>query len=80
MPNIHNTRRPKNMLNQSSLGEATRVVEIKEGNVVRDFKIGNTRVKICDDCCRDKTPDQVDAILKRIAQAVQECLSAQVSD
>ena len=33
---------------------------------VEEFKIGNTNVKIADDYCRDKTPEDVNAILKRI--------------
>ena len=40
------------------------------GNVVREFMIGNTHVKICDDYCRDKSPEDVDEILKRIAKIV----------
>ena len=40
------------------------------GNVVEEFKIGNTKVRICDDYCRDKTPEDVDAILKNIAETV----------
>lgn len=40
---------------------------IKEGHVVRDFYIGNTHIQICDDYCRDKTPEEVQAILDRIA-------------
>jgi len=51
-----------------------------EGNVVKSYKIGNTRIKICDDYCRDKTPEEVDAILKRIADFAYECLlSAEVA-
>ena len=44
------------------------------GNVVEEFKIGNTKVRICDDYCRDKTPEEVDAILKSIAETVREPL------
>lgn len=35
--------------------------------VVRDFYIGNTHVKIDDEYCRDKTPEEVQEILDRIA-------------
>lgn len=38
-----------------------------EGHVVEEFYIGNTHIRICDDYCRDKTPEEVEAILKRIA-------------
>ena len=39
-----------------------------EGRVVSEFFLGATRVKICDDYCRDKTPEDVQAILQRIAE------------
>lgn len=45
-------------------------------HIVRDFTIGNTRIKIADDCCRDKTPEDVRRILKEIAQAAQTAISA----
>jgi len=38
------------------------------GNVVKEYKIGNTRIKICDDAYRNKTPEEVQEILRRIAQ------------
>ena len=46
------------------------------GNVVEEFIIGNTKVRICDDYCRDKTPEEVDAILKNIAETVRGPLIA----
>ncbi len=45
-------------------------------HIVRDFTVGNTRIKIADDCCRDKTPEDVQKILRRIAQMVQPALTA----
>ena len=39
--------------------------------VVHEEKIGNTTIRIHDDYCRDKTPEQVQAILDRIAYLVQ---------
>ena len=39
-------------------------------NVVRDFTIGNTRIKIADNYCR-KTASEVDQLLKRIAAQAQ---------
>lgn len=45
-------------------------------HIVRDFTVGNTRIKIADDCCRDKTPEDVRKILKEIAQAAQAAISA----
>ena len=37
------------------------------GKIVKEFSIGNTRVKICDDYCRSKTKQEIEAILRRIA-------------
>ena len=48
-----------------------------EGNVVKDFLIGNTRIKICDDYCRDTTSEAVQAILTRIADRTGEQLAMQ---
>jgi len=47
------------------------------GNVVKDFKIGNTRIKICNDYCHDKTPEAVQVILNRIAYRAYEQLAQQ---
>ena len=41
---------------------------VPEGHVVKDYYIGHTHVKICDDYCRDKTPEQVQQILDNIAR------------
>lgn len=41
---------------------------VKEGHVVDEFMLGNTHVKICDDCCRDVTREQVNQILDDIAK------------
>ena len=49
----------------------------KPGHVVREFRIGNTVCRICDDCCRDKTGEEVDAILERIADRAYRRLYAQ---
>lgn len=35
--------------------------------VAKKFKIGNTKIEIWDDYCRDKTKADVDAILQRIS-------------
>lgn len=40
--------------------------KVQVGNVVKEYKRGNTRIKICDDCYRDNTPEDVERILKRI--------------
>lgn len=48
---------------------------VATGNVVKEFNIGNTRVKICDDYCRNKTATEVAEILTRIAKIAIEPLS-----
>lgn len=53
-------------------------VEIEaQGEVVKDFMRGNTRIKINDAYCRDKSPAEVNAILAGIATRAQEQLTAQ---
>lgn len=47
-----------------------------EGHFVREFMIGNTHVRIADDYCRDKTPEEVETILRRIARTAQEHITA----
>ena len=46
-------------------------------NLAKEFKIGNTLIRIFDDYCRDKTPEDVQAILDRIAIRVEEQLAMQ---
>lgn len=46
-----------------------------EANVVSDFYIGNTRIKIADNYCK-KTPEEVGRLLKRIAEQAQRHFSA----
>ena len=41
---------------------------VATGNVVKEMSIGNTRIKICDDYCQEKTKAEVEEILKRIAR------------
>lgn len=45
-------------------------------NIVREFTVGNTRIKIADDCCRDITPESVRKILREIAQSAQAAITA----
>jgi len=45
------------------------------GNVVKEFMIENTRIKICDDYCKDRTPEEVEDILRGIARRVQPVLA-----
>lgn len=47
---------------------ARRVIAPPEpGHCVKEFKVGNTRLRICDDCVV-KTKEEVDRILKRCAE------------
>jgi len=48
-----------------------------EGNIIKNFKIGSTQIKICDDYCRDTTSEAVKAILDHIAFRTQEQLAIQ---
>lgn len=34
---------------------------VPDGHVVKDYYIGHTHIKICDDCYRDKTPEELEA-------------------
>lgn len=40
-------------------------------NIAKDFKIGNTRIQIATDYCENKTPEEVQEILRRIAITAQ---------
>ena len=49
----------------------------REANhVVEEFKIGNTRIKICDDYCYNRLDTDVEAILAKIARRAQEHFTA----
>jgi len=39
------------------------------------FRIGNTSIKIKDDFCREKTKDEVEAILRRVSASASLALS-----
>lgn len=51
------------------------MVEV-EANIVQDFRIGHTRVMIADNYCCDKTQNDVEAILTRIAKMAQSHINA----
>ena len=48
----------------------------EEPHIVEDFYIGNTHIQIADNSC--VAPEEVDAILERIARQVQPVLVAQM--
>ncbi len=41
---------------------------VENPHIVEDFMIGNTRIRIADDFCRDKTKEDVQKILDHIAE------------
>jgi len=63
---------------QKLSAEKRRRQEIEaQGKIVREFNVGNTRIKINDAYCRDKTPEDVEKILAGIAAKAQAALTAQ---
>ena len=52
------------------------MVDAATGNIVQDFKIGNTRVRIADDFCKNVSQDDVKKILERIAIKAQQSFNA----
>lgn len=49
------------------------------GNTIESLHIGNTRVRICDDYCRSRTPEEIKAILDRIALRAIGSLTAETT-
>ncbi|MCT8978685.1 hypothetical protein N4T77_19015 [Clostridium sp. CX1] len=49
---------------------------VATGNVVQEYKIGNTTIKICDDAYRDKTPEDIKKILERVTAIGWKCVRA----
>lgn len=41
-----------------------------EYHIVEEYKLGNIRIKIADDYCRVKTKEQLDKLLREIADTV----------
>ena len=52
----------------------------KQGNVVKEILAENTKVKICNDFCRDRTQEEIDKILSKIAEHAFIELSVPKSD
>ena len=48
----------------------------KENNIVEEFKLGNTSIKICDDYCYNRLDTDIEAILNSIARKAQEHFTA----
>ena len=47
----------------------------KADHVVEDFYIGKVHVKICDDFCREKSPQDVQKIMDNLATKIIDSLS-----
>lgn len=41
---------------------------MEKPNVVKELTLGATKVKICDNACRDRTPEEVQDILDDVAR------------
>lgn len=50
---------------------------MQEPHIVQEFNIGNTRVKIADNYCTDKTPEDVKKVLGKMARTAQEHFTAE---
>lgn len=46
------------------------------GNVVSEFTLGKTKIRICDDYCHNKTKAEVDEILDRVSAMAFRALNA----
>ena len=42
--------------------------DVKQGNVVKELIIGSASVRFCDDCCRNKTKEEIEVILEKIGE------------
>ena len=54
-------------------------MEDRQGQVVKEYKVGNTHIKVRDDYYYTKTQEDVEEILLLIANKVQILLSAQTN-
>lgn len=50
--------------------------QIPIGNIVEDFKVGNTHIMICDDDCRDKGPEDKAKAIKRMEVIAANAIAA----
>lgn len=54
-----------------------RTIPIEQGNVVLTVVKNGAKVYFCDDCCRDKTEEEVQEILQRTADELLPRLRAE---
>lgn len=43
-------------------------------NIVKEYKIGNTTIQICDAAYKDRTPEEIEATKKRLSEIGREIL------
>ncbi|HZJ68505.1 MAG TPA: hypothetical protein VFD28_00660 [Candidatus Eisenbacteria bacterium] len=55
------------------------VIIEKEEDLVEEFKIGNAHIKIYDTYCKNKTSEEIQAILDRCSYIASEALNRQGS-
>lgn len=48
----------------------------RKPNIVREFTVGHTRIKIADDCCRNMTGEDIKKALREIARTAQANITA----
>lgn len=46
------------------------------GNIVQEYKIGNTTIKICDAAYNNKTPEEINKILQRLTAVCWKCVQS----
>ena len=61
-------------------GRELTILDRKDWNVVEEYKVGNTTVKICDNCCRDKTPEDEKKIIQNIARIALDSYQRQAAE
>lgn len=52
------------------------LAQIPIGNIVEDFKAGNTHIMICDDDCRDKTEEDKKKAIRRMEVIAANAIAA----
>ncbi|MBQ1352299.1 MAG: hypothetical protein IIY71_06205 [Oscillospiraceae bacterium] len=50
--------------------------DIQQPHIVKEFQVENTRIKIADNSCAEKSPEEVKQILKEAARVVQKHMAA----
>jgi hypothetical protein len=56
--------------------KSKKLIDQEPPHFVKEFMIGNTRICIADNYCRDKTPEDVQRILKEIGHKAYAAMAA----